>query len=615
MIMMQDVFVPAENMLPGVKGLRGPFSCLNNARYGIAWGALGAAEFCWHAARDYTLQRHDVRPAAGGDAVIQKKLADMQTEITLGLQAVLRLGRLMDEHDAAPEMISLLKRNNCGKALDIARDGARHARRQRHRRRVPCDPPRDEPGNGEHLRRHARRACADPGPCADRAFGLRVNREDVVSVTIDRVGAEGDGSPSRPMVRRSTSRIRCLASWCAPRSWGGEATVGLLGVTASRARMRLGFRRPASISVNAAAACCSTGATRSTRVEDRSAGSRVESRRLRRPAHRTDPGHAAAKPPPHGPCCAAHPARRRRRPARQIIPSPAAREKEKASHPRATICDLTECHVLHPALFALVAPLRPLLTRLQSLRRDASIVANLLDHGVDLLLRTDTPLDRADRERLIDFARSHRLLRLSTAPMQGEPEPVVILEPPCLTLSGVTVEPPPGAFLQASREGETSIVQAVLAGLPEKLPARARVAELYAGSGSITFALAQRVRVSAWEGDVAAAAALRQAANRADLAGRVTVAQRDLARQPFPAAELSGFAAVVLDPPFAGAAVQMAQIAAAKPARVVYVSCNPAVLARDARMLHDAGYKLLAATPVDQFLWSARLESVVTFVR
>ncbi len=121
MIMMQDVFVPAENQLPNVKGLRGPFSCLNNARYGIAWGALGAAEFCWHAARDYTLQRMMFGRPLAATQLIQKKLADMQTEITLGLHAVLRLGRLMDAHDAAPEMISLLKRNNCGKALDIAR--------------------------------------------------------------------------------------------------------------------------------------------------------------------------------------------------------------------------------------------------------------------------------------------------------------------------------------------------------------------------------------------------------------------------------------------------------------------------------------------------------------
>ena len=121
MIMMQDVFVPAENMLPKAKGLRGPFSCLNRARYGISWGALGAAEFCWHAARDYTMQRHMFGRPLAATQLIQKKLVDMQTEITLALQAVLRLGRLMDSHEAAAEMISLCKRNSCGKALDIAR--------------------------------------------------------------------------------------------------------------------------------------------------------------------------------------------------------------------------------------------------------------------------------------------------------------------------------------------------------------------------------------------------------------------------------------------------------------------------------------------------------------
>jgi len=120
-IMMDDVFVPAENMLPKVKGLRGPFSCLNNARYGISWGALGAAEFCWHAAREYTLNRIVFGRPLAATQLVQKKLADMQTEITLGLQSVLRLGRLMDEGHAAPEMISLCKRNSCGKALDIAR--------------------------------------------------------------------------------------------------------------------------------------------------------------------------------------------------------------------------------------------------------------------------------------------------------------------------------------------------------------------------------------------------------------------------------------------------------------------------------------------------------------
>ncbi|MEA2779161.1 MAG: glutaryl-CoA dehydrogenase [Rhodospirillaceae bacterium] len=120
-IVMDDVAVPEENLLPHVSGLKGPFGCLNNARYGIAWGALGAAEFCWHAARDYTLNRVQFGRPLAANQLIQKKLADMQTEITLGLQACLRLGRLKDEDRAAPEMVSMLKRNSCGKALDIAR--------------------------------------------------------------------------------------------------------------------------------------------------------------------------------------------------------------------------------------------------------------------------------------------------------------------------------------------------------------------------------------------------------------------------------------------------------------------------------------------------------------
>jgi len=120
-IVMDDVAVPEENLLPNVKGLKGPFGCLNNARYGIAWGALGAAEFCWHAARTYTLNRKQFGRPLAANQLIQKKLADMQTEITLGLQACLRLGRLKDEGRGAPEIISMLKRNSCGKALEIAR--------------------------------------------------------------------------------------------------------------------------------------------------------------------------------------------------------------------------------------------------------------------------------------------------------------------------------------------------------------------------------------------------------------------------------------------------------------------------------------------------------------
>nr|WP_145545282.1 acyl-CoA dehydrogenase [Variovorax boronicumulans] len=120
-IVMEDVFVPEENAFPEVQGLKGPFTCLNSARFGIAWGAMGAAEFCWHTALQYTLDRKQFGRPLAANQLIQKKLADMQTEITLGLQAALRVGRMKDEHQNVVEITSLIKRNNCGKALDIAR--------------------------------------------------------------------------------------------------------------------------------------------------------------------------------------------------------------------------------------------------------------------------------------------------------------------------------------------------------------------------------------------------------------------------------------------------------------------------------------------------------------
>jgi len=121
MIQMNEVFVPENNILPNVSGLTGPFGCLNRARYGIAWGTMGAAEFCWHAARQYTMDRKQFGKPLAQTQLIQKKLADMQTEISLGLQGCLRMGRLFDENKVSAELVSLMKRNNCGKALDIAR--------------------------------------------------------------------------------------------------------------------------------------------------------------------------------------------------------------------------------------------------------------------------------------------------------------------------------------------------------------------------------------------------------------------------------------------------------------------------------------------------------------
>jgi 23S rRNA (uracil1939-C5)-methyltransferase len=280
-------------------------------------------------------------------------------------------------------------------------------------------------------------------------------------------------------------------------------------------------------------------------------------------------------------------------------------------HRSSDIVDLTTCLVLQPRLVALMPPLRTLLTRLQAFRREGSVIANQLDSGADVLLRTDGSLQLADRIALTEFARANALPRIAWAHGTDQPEPVAILRPPTTCLAGITITPPPGAFLQASASGEAAIVTAVL----DALPAKGRIAELFAGCGTITFALARRVRVAAWEGDAASASALRSAANHAGLAGRIEVTQRDLARQPLQAKELSSFATVVLDPPFGGAAAQVVQVAAAKPPVVIYVSCNPATLSRDARTLRQAGYHLRAATPIDQFLWSQRLESVVAFNR
>jgi 23S rRNA (uracil1939-C5)-methyltransferase len=281
----------------------------------------------------------------------------------------------------------------------------------------------------------------------------------------------------------------------------------------------------------------------------------------------------------------------------------------------ADVVDLTDCLVLHPTLMALMAPLRTLLQGLQAVRREASIVINLLDSGPDMLLRTDAALTLQDRVALTGFANAHGLPRVSQVQGNDVPETIGLLRPPITSLSGVSVRPPPGAFLQATAEGERAIVTSVLAGVPAKITSKTRLAELYAGCGTLTFALAKHVRVAAFEGDTATVGALKQAINQSGVAGRVEAFQRDLARQPLSAKEFGAFAAVVLDPPHGGAAAQIGQIAAAGVPTVIYVSCNPATLSRDARVLHGAGYKLAATTAIDQFLWSARLESVSVFRR
>ena len=273
-----------------------------------------------------------------------------------------------------------------------------------------------------------------------------------------------------------------------------------------------------------------------------------------------------------------------------------------------TVVDMHACPVLDPLLFALLAPLRAMLPGLAALRIEGSAVLNLLDTGPDLLLRTDADLTAADRIRLAAFAQAEGVPRIAWARGNSLPETAAQVAPVRLRLGPGEIAPPPGVFLQASPQGEAAIREAVMAALPVRLPPRSRLVELYAGCGTLTFALAERARVLAYEGDAASVAALRRAGNP-----RVDARQRDLARQPLQVADLRGAAAVVLDPPWSGAGPQMPPLAGAGVPLVVYVSCNPAVLARDARPLFAAGYRVEQVTPVDQFLWSARVEAVAVF--
>lgn len=280
----------------------------------------------------------------------------------------------------------------------------------------------------------------------------------------------------------------------------------------------------------------------------------------------------------------------------------------RASH---RIVDMRECAVLHPALVALVAPLRALATKLLPPGGESAATATLADTGIDLLLDLAAPPPLAALEAMAAFARAQDLARLAWR-MPGEaPMPVAQHRPVRAVFAGVGVELAPDTFLQASVEADQIISHHVL----KEIGAPRRVADLFAGVGTFTFPLAECAPVHAVEGDAAALEALRAASDRAALAHRVSCERRDLEARPLTPEELARFDAVVFDPPRAGAPAQSRALAASSVPRVVAVSCNQATFARDARTLVDGGYRLAAVRPIDSFVWSPHLELVARFER
>jgi len=277
--------------------------------------------------------------------------------------------------------------------------------------------------------------------------------------------------------------------------------------------------------------------------------------------------------------------------------------KAEGSH---RIVDMRECFILRPELFALVEPLKLQLSRLLPEKRGATVRMAVADQGVELLLQNVPWSGLEATEALTDFARAQRLARLAVDDGLGpqslwEPEPVTV------TLGGVPVPMPPDAFLQATEEGEAALIAAVREATGES----DTVADLFAGLG--TFALSLAGRMLAAEASRDAALALKTAAARSQRP--LAVDHRDLYRRPLDAGELGRFAAVVLDPPRAGAKDQCAALAGSRVPRIAYVSCNPVTFARDARLLVDGGYRLDWVKPVGQFRWSTHVELVGAFLR
>jgi 23S rRNA (uracil1939-C5)-methyltransferase len=274
------------------------------------------------------------------------------------------------------------------------------------------------------------------------------------------------------------------------------------------------------------------------------------------------------------------------------------------------IVDLRECHVMLPVLAGMIAPLREMLGRELPAGGSAELTATATASGIDLLIRADRAPGRDSRVALAEFASGQKLARLSWQAGKEAPEPIAQHRTPQVVFGGVAVDPPPGAFLQASAEAEQAMVDIVVGAAADAK----RIADLYAGCGTFTFPLAKTARVQAVEGDKDSLAALTAAARRNSL-GRITGERRDLARNPLQPDELKPFDAVVFDPPRAGAKAQAEMLAKSPVPAAVAVSCDPGSFARDARILCGGGYRLESVTPIDQFVWSPHVEIVAVFRR
>ena len=274
------------------------------------------------------------------------------------------------------------------------------------------------------------------------------------------------------------------------------------------------------------------------------------------------------------------------------------------------IVDIVDCPVTEPALVALLPALRDLLTALGRPKLDLALLH--LAGGIDLLLRAEDAPQLADRERLADFAAAHDLARIAWQEGDQEPEPIAARRPVRVRFAEVPVDLPPGAFLQATEQGERAIQQAVMQHLAEA-PA-GPVADYFAGCGTLTLPIAASGRsVHAIDGEASGLAALLKAARGAALT--VTTETRDIERRPPASADLARTAALVFDPPRTGAASLARALARSEVPLVIAVSCNPDSFARDARTLAAGGYRLGAVQPIDQFLWSAHVELVAAFRR